>query len=329
MDYLNPVYWSTGGLVNYFASGGGPKGTDTVPAWLSPGEEVEQKSAVDKYGSRFMNALNQGLVDPSVVQYFDEGSGGPIQQQPQPAQQSAVKTAAPAPGPQQPGGQAGQGAQGANGLAALGLGAATPGQQQGSSNLATPGAGTQAPGSKLPPSPGIGFSGGIIGAAEGAASSGADMFAPGSGAAAQIGFQELNRAAAAGAQAAGVGVEGLLEAIIPSGSGTGEDWMQTIPGRLLGGIAGVRPVGQNTAGQTQLPAGAGDGQANQFAGGGGNQAAGMGMQAPGAGGINIHGPITVQANNPQQFMDSLNHEANMAGATYAMSGNVSGPGGGR
>ncbi|ETB34836.1 hypothetical protein N602_27965, partial [Mycobacterium avium subsp. hominissuis 10-5606] len=96
---LPPLYRATGG----------PSGTDTIPAWLSPGEQVEQKSAVDKYGSRFMTALNQGLVDPAIVQYFDEGSNGPVeppgqQQQPSPPQQPPQMLKAPGGpgGPQQP-----------------------------------------------------------------------------------------------------------------------------------------------------------------------------------------------------------------------------------
>jgi hypothetical protein len=35
-------------------------GTDTVPAMLTPGEYVMKKSAVDKYGTSFMNAINSG-----------------------------------------------------------------------------------------------------------------------------------------------------------------------------------------------------------------------------------------------------------------------------
>ncbi len=154
----------------------------------------------------------------------------------------------------------------------------------------------------MPPSSGIGFSGGLIGAAEGAASSAAGLAAGmgtfgGAGGAAsgamQLGFQELNRAAAFGAQAGGIAVSGLLESLIPTGGSS--DWSTTIPGKLLSGIAGVRPT-QNTAGQTQPPL-----PANQTGGGGGN------TQGAGSGGgvTNIHGPITVQANNPQQLFDGL------------------------
>lgn len=55
---------STGGVV-YRASGGSifkPKGTDTVPAMLTPGEFVMQKSAVNQYGLETMNAINSGTM---------------------------------------------------------------------------------------------------------------------------------------------------------------------------------------------------------------------------------------------------------------------------
>lgn len=73
-----------GGLVEGFAEGGPvqgpsatpnhfgikaprPKGldpTDTIPAWLAPGEFVHRASAVARYGADAMDALNKGLVDP-------------------------------------------------------------------------------------------------------------------------------------------------------------------------------------------------------------------------------------------------------------------------
>lgn len=312
---LPPLYRATGG----------PSGTDTIPAWLSPGEQVEQKSAVDKYGSRFMTALNQGLVDPAIVQYFDEGSNGPVeppgqQQQPSPPQQPPQMLKAPGGpgGPQQPkppgGPQPGQPAGPKPGDVAQ-----TPGSQQGLSDTATPGADIHQLGSDLPAQPGIGFSGGIIGGLEGAASQaaamGADMgtFGGAGGAvssAMNIGFQELNRAAAYGAQAAGIGVEGILEALIPNSDATGADWSKTIPGRLLMGVTGVRPAGQqNTAGQTQQPF-ASNAPGDQYAQPGGNTTPG----AP----IQILGPVHIQANDAHQMHESLNQQTNMAAATVGV-----------
>lgn len=62
-------FFSKGGSVpQYRASGGGmghpggPKGTDTIPAWLTPGEFVMQRSAVQSMGLPFMNAVNNQQV---------------------------------------------------------------------------------------------------------------------------------------------------------------------------------------------------------------------------------------------------------------------------
>lgn len=74
---------SQGGVVpNYLASGGrptkkgyGPKGTDTIPAWLTPGEFVVTKSAVDMYGLPFMNALNN-MQAPQYLSTGSRGGGG-------------------------------------------------------------------------------------------------------------------------------------------------------------------------------------------------------------------------------------------------------------
>ncbi len=55
-------YWADGGVV--YRKGGStdpefkPKGTDTVPAMLTPGEFVVKKSAVKKYGPKFFKNLN-------------------------------------------------------------------------------------------------------------------------------------------------------------------------------------------------------------------------------------------------------------------------------
>jgi len=58
---MNTGFLSSGGLVpKYFANGGLSRGTDTVPAMLTPGEFVMRKSAVDKFGP-LLSAIN----DPS------------------------------------------------------------------------------------------------------------------------------------------------------------------------------------------------------------------------------------------------------------------------
>ena len=57
-----PQFKADGGLINSakFASGAFAKGTDTVPAMLTPGEYVLRKSAVDKYGVDNLDAMNVG-----------------------------------------------------------------------------------------------------------------------------------------------------------------------------------------------------------------------------------------------------------------------------
>lgn len=59
---------ATGGPI-YAAVGGWPwkpSGTDTVPAMLSPGEYVVQKSAVDRFGLGLMDSINSGTFSPTM-----------------------------------------------------------------------------------------------------------------------------------------------------------------------------------------------------------------------------------------------------------------------
>jgi hypothetical protein len=61
MDQKTPVTKSMGGIVpNYYAVGGYAKGTDTVPAMLTPGEFVVKKFAVDNFGVDNLRAINSG-----------------------------------------------------------------------------------------------------------------------------------------------------------------------------------------------------------------------------------------------------------------------------
>jgi hypothetical protein len=62
--------------VLFKASGGMIPGTgssDTVPAWLTPGEFVIRKSAVQKYGTGFFEALNNSMMNSSL---FNKYAGG-------------------------------------------------------------------------------------------------------------------------------------------------------------------------------------------------------------------------------------------------------------
>jgi TP901 family phage tail tape measure protein len=68
----NPVVRATGGMI--YADEGTlvnfkPKGTDTVPAMLTPGEFVVRKSSVDKYGSGMMEKINAGnFADGGIIE---------------------------------------------------------------------------------------------------------------------------------------------------------------------------------------------------------------------------------------------------------------------
>ena len=68
---LIPKYMNMGGVVpKYFAAGGYGKGTDIIPAMLTPGEFVIQKRAVDMLGTGVMNNINNGeLPGNSVYNY--------------------------------------------------------------------------------------------------------------------------------------------------------------------------------------------------------------------------------------------------------------------
>lgn len=53
-----PVYRASGGLIGNFRA----RGTDTVPAMLTPGEFVQSKRAVNTFGREFMNRVNHGDI---------------------------------------------------------------------------------------------------------------------------------------------------------------------------------------------------------------------------------------------------------------------------
>ena len=57
---IEPLYRPMGGLIPYFLNGGFAKGTDTVPAMLTPGEFIMSKYAVDSYGLDNMRKINSG-----------------------------------------------------------------------------------------------------------------------------------------------------------------------------------------------------------------------------------------------------------------------------
>lgn len=78
------AHYSTGGQVAYRASGGAigglhpgrPKGSDTVPAWLTPEEFVHNRQAVRYYGLPFMNAINEMRLPRYLASGGSAGRGG-------------------------------------------------------------------------------------------------------------------------------------------------------------------------------------------------------------------------------------------------------------
>jgi hypothetical protein len=65
-----PVAMSKGGMVpkmSYFLNGGFAKGTDTVPAMLTPGEFVVSKFAVKDFGVDRLKAINSGAYQNESV----------------------------------------------------------------------------------------------------------------------------------------------------------------------------------------------------------------------------------------------------------------------
>ncbi|ORV92804.1 hypothetical protein AWC11_07320 [Mycobacterium interjectum] len=315
-DGLLPgMYGVNPGAVQHHAAGG-PSGSDTIPSWLSPGEFVEQPSAVQRYGAPFMDALNQGRVDPSSVRYF--GGGGPTDfaltpppPAPAPGPKTVDQAAAPKPGqPAKPGADIHGGKPPTGGPVPLGA----PQGAQTHAGLNQPGSSKELFGEGLPASQGIGFGGGFLGAAEGAASQAAGMAASmgtfgGAGGAAssatQMAFQLLNRTAAYGAQDAGILAEGIIETLSLSDSPL-SDFGKTLPGKLLAGVAGVRPAENNTAGQTKAPL-TSDQAGAQAGGGGGGDTTHIGVQMNG---VDIH------SNNAEQFHNDLSRQHSAAVASY-------------
>jgi len=85
-DALTP--FAKGGEVKGYASGGNvgslPRpsnipASDTVPAWLTPGEFVIKRASVKKYGLGLLSAMNNGLLSPSSLQPAALATGGHVQ----------------------------------------------------------------------------------------------------------------------------------------------------------------------------------------------------------------------------------------------------------
>ena len=67
---VKPKYLNKGGMLSYFLGGGFAKGTDTVPAMLTPGEFVMSRYAVNAHGVETMRSINNGKsIGDSVYNY--------------------------------------------------------------------------------------------------------------------------------------------------------------------------------------------------------------------------------------------------------------------
>ena len=178
----------------------------------------------------------------SLRRHFDDGGlvGGILGGGTDVHQQGGVKTNGK---PQSPGGVLGQKPEGV-----------MPGAPQPQKDAGEP----SQPQTIIPQGKGEGFGlqGGIIGAAEGAAATGANLFAPGSGAAVQIGMEEANRAIEYGVKAGiTLGVEAPLDTFWLSDSGLSDpshSWFGKLGLNLIGQTAKSLNL-QNVAGQTQAP----------------------------------------------------------------------------
>jgi TP901 family phage tail tape measure protein len=241
--------------------GSGPKGNDTIPAWLAPHEAVLNPQQAQAW-------RNAGHFKGGNADVTDTGAATPAPAPPKPAP--------PKPDQKTPGGpkSAPQGE--------------TPNKEAVDRQPLPTGGGV---GSTGTPSKGLGISGGVIGAAEGAASMGADMF--GAGGAAQVASQLANRTIAYAGQMTGIAVQGALTSILPTDSPL-SDFGNTLPGKLLSGIAGAKPSAPQSAGATKPPL---KSQDDEGGGKGQGESAGIGMQ--------INGGMHVQANNADQFHDSM------------------------
>lgn len=84
-DWMTPFPFAKGGPVQGYATGGKIGGiprpsyipaSDTVPAWLTPGEFVIKRDMVKKYGVDLLQSLNNGVLNPSSFRSAGAFSAG-------------------------------------------------------------------------------------------------------------------------------------------------------------------------------------------------------------------------------------------------------------
>lgn len=163
---------------------------------------------------------------------------------------------------------------------------------------------------------GVGIEGGIAGAGMDAAvtagSLALDAMAPGAGQAAgqvaQTGMKLANRTIEFGAQAAGIGVQGLMETFLPNAGSelANNNWLT----RVVGGIASAAPALPNVAGKSSQPEPALDGSQ-------------LDPNTPihGTAGGRAPGPISIEYHNHQATEDAAGRDL-----TFHLSSMHSAPG---
>lgn len=283
--------------------------TPWFPSMRGMSKQEGDEQITYPWGMRNLYAATGGLVG-----YYDTGTQ-------QPVQPGAPVPKMPGGGAQQPKPMPKQGQQGQPHL----TGSVNPGP--GNTNIlggsdvhpgvATPGADTQQFGEGLPASSGIGFGGGLVGgleqAAAGAASAAGGAFGGGGGAAAGMAlnaaFQMMNRTAGYVGQLGGIAAEGVLSTLLPADSPL-SNFSNTLPGKLIAGVAGVRPGQPNSAGKTEAPLKTKGLDERSRTGEGQNTGDTNHI------GAQYNGPITVKADNPQAFQQQMQREFSGARAAY-------------
>jgi hypothetical protein len=217
-----------------FATGGAVAASDTVPAWLTPGEEVVKKDAAQKYRPE-LEAMNAGQdphwptpdrVSPSVT-----GPG--------PSSRGPLGSVTPPP----PGPRIGQG-QGPG----FGISGGLIGMAETAAIMAAMGAGGMAIGGIVPDAPSAGTpagapaGGGTTGGKGGAPSGGGDPMTA-----------VVNRTVGLFGQYGGIAAQGVISSLIPGASQKGGISDGGILSKLAGGMAGAHPSAPNTAGNTAVP----------------------------------------------------------------------------
>ena len=294
--------WATGGILP-----GDSPGHDNMlgsvlgkPIGLEGGEFVVNPAATQGNLS-LLQAINSGDLS---MPHFDAGGGPPPLRFPG---IGSVLGGSQKPGGGQPGDIHGQG--GVKGQQPGGVQGQQPGGVTNAPAQPPKDAGEPAPPqTTIPQGQGSGFnlSGGALGAAESAASSAIPF---GGGAAAQIGFQEANRAISYGVQAAStLAVEAPLDTFWLSDSGLSDpshSWF----GKVGLGLVGAHGSITNQAGLTQPPLSPGQGQQGSPLGG---------QQGQQGGGVNINIQNQHNASDVDHMGNNQTLAANVAAnSTYS------------